>query len=46
MRRWGFTYKLTEGFPEDQLRGKLVIDQKPADNIYTAIYTRGKVSTA
>ncbi len=26
MRRWGFTQRLTEGFPEDALRGKLLID--------------------
>jgi hypothetical protein len=46
MLRWGFTHKLTEGFPEDQLRGKLVIDGMSADNIYTAIYRRGKAPFA
>lgn len=42
MSRWGFNRKLTDGFPEDQLRGKLLMEQKLTDNIYTAIYTRGK----
>jgi SAM-dependent methyltransferase len=46
MRRWGYTRKLTEGFPEDALRGKLLIGRKLTDNIYTAIYTRGKASFA
>jgi SAM-dependent methyltransferase len=46
MRRWGFTHRVTEGFPEDVLRGKLLIDQKLTDNIYTAIYTRGKAPSA
>ncbi len=40
MRRWGFPVKLAEGYPEDGLRGKLVIDGATLDNIYTAIYTR------
>lgn len=46
MRRWGYTHKLTEGFPEDALRGKLLINRKLSDNIYTAIYTREKVPLA
>ncbi len=46
MSRWGFTCKLTEGFPEDQLRGKLLMKKKPTDNIYTTIYTRGKAPLA
>lgn len=41
MDAWGFS-KLTEGFPEDELRGKLTIDQRSFDNIYTAIYTCAK----
>jgi len=40
MRNWGFPKRLAEGHPEDFLRGKLAIDGKSHDNIYTAIYTR------
>ena len=40
MRNWGFSKLLAEGYPEDDLRGKLVIDGRTHDNIYTAIYTR------
>jgi SAM-dependent methyltransferase len=40
MRSWGFTGRLAEGNPEDNLRGKLAIDGKSYDNIYTAIYVR------
>ncbi len=40
MRDWGFNAKLTEGHPEDALRGKLTIDEQILDNIYTAIYSR------
>jgi hypothetical protein len=39
MRHWGFCKRLAAGFPEDGLRGKLAIDGKTYDNIYTAIYT-------
>jgi hypothetical protein len=39
MRRWGFSRRITQGFPEDALRGKLLIDDKELDNIYSAIYT-------
>jgi SAM-dependent methyltransferase len=46
MARWGFNHKLTEGFPEDELRGKLHVGGKLTDNIYTAIYTRGKAPPA
>jgi hypothetical protein len=46
MQTWGYNHRLTEGFPEDALRGKLLIDQKQTDNIYTAIYTRGKAPDA
>jgi SAM-dependent methyltransferase len=40
MRNWGFPTRLAEGYPEDNLRGKLTIDGKAYDNIYTAIYTQ------
>ncbi len=39
MRRWGFSRRIAQGSPEDALRGKLLIDGKQLDNIYTAIYT-------
>jgi hypothetical protein len=39
MRDWGFPERLAEGYPEDDLRGKLIIDGRSHDNIYTAIYT-------
>ena len=40
MRIWGFSQRVVDGFPEDALRGKLVIDNTTLDNIYTVIYTR------
>lgn len=40
MRDWGFPIRLADGYPEDNLRGKLLIDGRSYDNIYTAIYTR------
>jgi SAM-dependent methyltransferase len=40
MRKWGLTMKLADGCPEDDLRGKLRIDSRVYDNIYTAIYSR------
>jgi len=40
MHRWGFFYKLAEGNPEDDLRGKLIIDNQNYNNIYTAIYSK------
>jgi hypothetical protein len=40
MRNWGFPRRLAEGHPEDDLRGKLMVDGKRYDNIYTAIYAR------
>ena len=40
MRDWGFGDKLTDGYPEDALRGKLTIEGQVQDNIYTAIYSR------
>ena len=40
MRKWGVTMKLADGGPEDDLRGKLRIDSRVYDNIYTAIYSR------
>jgi SAM-dependent methyltransferase len=40
MRNWGFATRFADGYPEDDLRGKLVIDGQTCDNIYTAIYTR------
>jgi hypothetical protein len=39
-RNWGFARRLAEGHPEDDLRGKLMVDGKRYNNIYTAIYTR------
>ena len=46
MRAWGFPKKLADGFPEDNLRGKLTLGGQPTDNIYTAIYMRGKAPLA
>ena len=40
MSNWGFSNRLADGFPEDDIRGKLAIDGKSFDNIYTAIYAR------
>jgi SAM-dependent methyltransferase len=40
MLSWGFRERLADGFPEDDIRGKLAIDGKRFDNIYTAIYAR------
>jgi hypothetical protein len=40
MRNWGFSIRLAQDHPEDQLRGKLTIDGRSYDNIHTAIYTR------
>jgi hypothetical protein len=40
MQNWGFPRKLAEGHPEDNLRGKLSIQGRTVDNIYTAIYAR------
>jgi SAM-dependent methyltransferase len=37
--RWGLTVKIAEGHPEDELRGKLWVDRRTYDNIYTAIYS-------
>lgn len=41
MHRWGFPVRLAAGFPEDAVRGKLRIDGRLHDNIYTAIYAKG-----
>lgn len=41
MCEWGLTTKLVEGFPEDDLRGKLRIGSRVHDNIRTAIYRKG-----
>jgi hypothetical protein len=38
MGSWGFPRKLVEGYPEDELRGKLSIRGGTMNNIYTAIY--------
>jgi SAM-dependent methyltransferase len=38
MRRWGLATKIADGFPEDDLRGKLRIASRTYNNIYTAIY--------
>ncbi len=40
MAAFGFPRKVADGFPEDDLRGKLTIRNRTFDNIYTAIYTR------
>ena len=40
MRNWGFFERLANGYPEDELRGKLTVDGRTFDNIFTAIYTR------
>ena len=45
MRDWGFSHKVTEGFPEDELRGKLLFGHQKADNIYTALYAHASVSS-
>lgn len=39
MRNWGFPKRAAQGHPEDALRGKLTVDGRRYDNIYTAIYT-------
>ena len=36
----GLTRKVAEGHPEDAIRGKLTIDGRTYNNIYTAIYSR------
>jgi len=46
VHRWGLTRKVTEGHPEDAIRGKLTIDGRTYDNIYTAIYSRNEDRTA
>ncbi len=46
MRKWGLTTKIVEGFPEDVLRGKLTIFSRAYDNIYTAIYSKGRATEA
>jgi SAM-dependent methyltransferase len=40
VHRWGLTHKIAEGHPEDAIRGKLTINGRTYDNIYTAIYSR------
>ena len=45
MGHWGFPHKVAEGYPEDELRGKLLLGQQMADNIYTALYAGGPVSS-
>jgi hypothetical protein len=40
IHRWGLAYKIADGHPEDAIRGKLTIDGRTYDNIYTAIYSR------
>jgi SAM-dependent methyltransferase len=46
LTRWGLPKKLAEGHPEDTLRGKLDILGRNYDNIYTAIYSRGRQISA
>lgn len=41
MSRWGLRARIADGFPEDALRGKLVVHGRSYDNIYTALYRRG-----
>lgn len=43
---WGFPQKVADGFPEDELRGKLIVNRRQLDNIYTAIYTRREAPPA
>lgn len=40
IHRWGLKHKVAEGHPEDTIRGKLTIDGRTYNNIYTAIYSR------
>jgi SAM-dependent methyltransferase len=40
MRKWGLDTKIADGFPEDELRGKLRLNCRAHDNIYTAIHAR------
>jgi SAM-dependent methyltransferase len=42
MNNWGFSEKAAQGYPEDRIRGKLSIEGKTYDNIYTAIYTSNR----
>lgn len=46
MNKWGFLDKAAEGYPEDGIRGKLLIDGKSYDNIYTAIYRSTRLDGA
>ncbi len=39
MRRWGLC-RIASGFPEDALRGRLRIDNRAHDNIYSALFSR------
>ena len=45
MGYWGFPHKVADGYPEDELRGKLFFGQEIADNIYTALYARASTSS-
>lgn len=40
MANWGFPRRIADGYPEDNLRGKLTLDHEIVNNIYTAIYSR------
>lgn len=40
MKRWGLNKKISSGNPEDVVRGKLIVNNKVYNNIYTVIYTR------
>jgi SAM-dependent methyltransferase len=44
MSTWGLRRRIADGSPEDALRGKLQIDGRDYDNIYTAVYCRGEMS--
>ncbi len=46
IHRWGLTRKIAEGHPEDKIRGKLTIDNRTYDNIYTATYKRERGAKA
>lgn len=42
MDRWGFQTKVADGHPEDELRGKILLEDEWTDNIYSCIYARPK----
>ena len=42
LAKWGLQHRIADGFPEDELRGKLHVGGCSYDNIYTALYRRGE----